>query len=324
MASTAPLNRIDSPNASHSVGPFCRSFFATAVLHLFEEEKRKVDLTAEYAWTGLPKERRAYLEFETEFHDALARLKKKGAVSQNQFVVQDWYQLDTTSSTVDTITSRTGNMSLNKDKQHRVTPEHQLKADILVRECKLYLYRHPGPYDTQGNKKFHDTMMGIIGGRYSTTNPYNQEKVYKQVMYRKNVAKLATELLILAQIPLPHRRNCAHFDQTCFERDLATELMSKYYIASSKVHHMGVLPRAAVDGSQGSGWSKPAKYIAAAVALDRSIKDEADIVAALERMRICYKSLFQHIKARLDEDEELMRKKGAWFDVLRSEGPTSW
>jgi hypothetical protein len=260
---------------------------------------------------------RTLLAFTAGLDDALNQTDRKGAPHGNRLKIQDWYQLETALPTQDSTNTEDSGISVDKDEEARTT---HLKAIVVMRECELYLGSNPGRSNLSNNTDFHGVVAKYMNGKLCTSLE-TQEIVYKRVMFRNNLAKLASDLLDVAQIPHPNGATCAQFDQASFEKRLSGITSIKYRNAWYEIRS-GILPRPTEDGSQGQPWEKPNWYIAAAITLDTSIKSSQGIELAAERLktgiihsngfcdiivtwRAGYKSIFQDTTTSLQENDEL-------------------
>jgi hypothetical protein len=190
-----------------------------------------------------------------------------------------------------------GNASWQYDSEETDTPERfvslhhpntiKLRANILLRECRLYINSFPGGDNLVKNVIFNQYIRAFISGRLPPTEE-NLDGIYRMVMYRNNSARLATNLLDAANIPQPNGVDIFDFDREAFQRSMSPATESRLHAALYSLA-LGLLPGPIKDerNSEGRCWGKPTWYIAAAIAVDPSIKDKADIIDAVERMRTC-------------------------------------
>ncbi|KAI4910414.1 hypothetical protein J4E90_007849 [Alternaria incomplexa] len=126
------------------------------------------------------------------------------------------------------------------------------------------------------------------------------------ISYRNNLARLAMHLLDATNIPQPKGLDIFDFDKDNFEKRMSATAQVGC-MAAWQALHTGLLPRPVEDEQQPQGrpWEKPNWYIAAAIALDKSIKTNADIEGAVEH----YKDHCQGFKTLLHYDGELTPKE---------------
>ena len=196
------------------------------------------------------------------------------------------------------VESSTGNAGLEHDAKDTDTAQkstslrdHQgtieLRASSIVRECELYMNGFPGRDSISGNHTFHPAIRGFISGTVEPTEE-NLDAIHDMISYRNNLARLAMHLLDATNIPQPKGLDIFDFDKDNFEKRMSATAQVRC-IAAWQALHTGLLPRPVEDEQQPQGlpWHKPNWYIAAAITLDKSIKTNADIEDAVERMRVC-------------------------------------
>lgn len=185
------------------------------------------------------------------------------------------------------------------------SPHHpetiKIRASIVLRECEIYINGFPG-LDSKGpNNAFYMRIIGFITGEALPTEE-NIDRIYYMVMYRNDLARLAMHLLDIANIHRPKGKDIFDFDPDFFEHRMMPVTRSRWLTAWQ--HFItGLLPLPVRDReeSQGPSWRKPRRYIAAAIALDSSIKHEADIESAVERMRNCTYLWLLHSRSYTDD-----------------------
>jgi len=192
------------------------------------------------------------------------------------------------------------------DTQEKSTPLHHARAikmrtSIILRECKIYINGFPGKDSKGPNNAFHMRIIGFILGEVLPTEE-NIDRIYHMVMYRNNLARLAMHLLDIANIHRPKGKDIFDLDPDFFEHRMMPVTRSRWVTAWQ--HFItGLLPLPVHDReeSQGPSWRKPRRYIAAAIALDSSIKHDADIESAVERMRNCTYLWLSHSRSYTDD-----------------------
>jgi len=196
------------------------------------------------------------------------------------------------------VTSSTGNAGLEHDATETDTVQKspsfrghtgtiESRACDIMRECELYINGFPGRDSMSGNHIFHRAIRGFISGTVEPTEE-NLDAIHDMISYRNNLARLAMHLLDATNIPQPKGLDIFDFDKDNFEKRMSATAQVGC-MAAWQALHTGLLPRPVEDEQQPQGrpWEKPNWYIAAAIALDKSIKTNADIEGAVERMMVC-------------------------------------
>jgi len=183
------------------------------------------------------------------------------------------------------------------DAQEQSTSFHhpstiKLRTSMLLRECEIYMNGFPGwdPWCHDHAIHRHKAIRRFVYDKVVPTEE-TLDRIYDMVLYRNNLSRLAMHLLDVAIISRPDGKSIFDFDRDAFEKRMPRVTWSSYIIAFQYVRY-GLLPLPVhpvhdKEGSQGPSWGKPRRYIAAAIALDPSIKDEADMESAVQRMRNC-------------------------------------
>ena len=320
-----PMSETISYGASISLGRYCGSFWASALLSVFREESEKATASTSSSSTSskippedTPQSQQTFIAFTEQVHDTVMQFDRTSHEHQIRFAAQDddwfsawgqrsgiplinfkknWDQLETVASVQNPSGVANRGRPINASEVDTSIPGQtgsfrnrpgtvKTWANSLKRECVLYLNSNPGPDNLANNTAFHTLMRNFSSGKYPETMS-NMEKVFKHVYFRKNLAKLASDLLDLARIPLPKGWKCAKFDVDPFEKELPQRSKDKYTLALKEIRRSNLLPVPAPDLSQGRAWEKPNKYIAAAMTLDDNIKNVKDVTDTVERMRTC-------------------------------------
>ncbi|KAI4701783.1 hypothetical protein J4E89_010628 [Alternaria sp. Ai002NY15] len=218
------------------------------------------------------------------------------------------------------VTSSTGNVGLEHDAedtdtaQKSTSPRDHLgtiafKTSSILRECELYINGFPGRDSISGNHIFHQCIRGFISGSVKPTEE-NLDAIHDMISYRNNLARLAMHLLNATNIPQPKGLDIFDFDKDNFEKRMSATAQVRCIAAWQNLHR-NLLPRPVEDKHQPQGlpWQKPNWYIATAIALDKSIKTNADIEGAVERMMVYYRDHCQEFTILLHYDGELTYKQ---------------
>jgi hypothetical protein len=158
----------------------------------------------------------------------------------------------------------------------------------LAAQCQLYLDSFPGENGMSSNTAFHGMMRALLSGEYDK-NSEALALISTKVNYRNNLTAAATDLLTKAEIARPKDLACSQFEYEAFRLFLKKQsnksLRDRYDVALSMLRRSRIFGRP--DYEQGQPFSKPYQYLAAAVALDGTIKD--------------YTQAFKQAVQRLDE-----------------------
>jgi hypothetical protein len=145
----------------------------------------------------------------------------------------------------------------------------------LAAQCQLYLDSFPGENGMSSNTAFHGMMRALLSGEYDK-NEEALELISTKVNYRNNLTAAATDLLTKAEIARPKDLACSQFEYEAFRLFLKKQsnkgLRDRYTVALSMLRGSRIFGRP--DYEQGQPFSKPYQYLAAAVALDGTIKDD--------------------------------------------------
>ncbi|KAI8942651.1 hypothetical protein NX059_000704 [Plenodomus lindquistii] len=115
--------------------------------------------------------------------------------------------------------------------------------------------------------------------------------------------QLADDLVAGAHFPKPTGLSCFMFDFEVFITWILSNPMEsksrKYQAAVEfKFHNMVQAP----NKNQGRAWIKPHRYLAAALAFDKSITTPTESNAAFDRLQAYHDSRLEHIQLSLDRN----------------------
>jgi hypothetical protein len=107
--------------------------------------------------------------------------KQEGCVAPDSIQYSGLVPASDRSSPQDPTNPKNRGIPLNKNEEDTATPEefgiNQLKAAILLQECKLYMMSFLGPDNVSNNTDLHGLIEGTISGRYPSTYPMDQEVI---------------------------------------------------------------------------------------------------------------------------------------------------
>ena len=162
-----------------------------------------------------------------------------------------------------------------------------MKVNALRLQCEVYRNSFPGRSSLAPNTAFNGITQDFLDGKYDNDEKI-LEMITKMVSYRNTLTRTATQLLTLADIPKPKGLDCAQFDSETFRRSQACRNKeAKYEHAFRQVARFdtGFFPRP--DNKEGRPFVKPVQYVAAALTLDDNTDSSEQIVAAVQRIKLC-------------------------------------
>ena len=164
-----------------------------------------------------------------------------------------------------------------------------MKINALKSECEFYIDSFPGRESLASNTAFSGRITEFLKRKYDVHDHALEilEGINKMVSYRNNLTRVATELLILAEIPKSNGLNCAQFDMDIYQQWLSSNNMRpENGNAFRQVARFDRSFPPPSDDEEVWPFVKPVKYITAVLTMDDTIKSGEHIAAAVERIRL--------------------------------------
>ncbi|XPT04298.1 hypothetical protein M3J09_013378 [Ascochyta lentis] len=329
--------------ASPSCGRYSGAVMCTALRLAWEEESKAAETINETV--SVPGQERTLAEFTGEIYDSLYRIDKEAHKHDIRFSAQDddwetawtqrsgfslasfhqkWDSLKTCKTTAppDALLNPSPSNKLNSSipvDVARGSFSRRFEFASAAREFVLviadrYMSSFPGPNNTANNGPLHSLIQQVRDNKVILFQG-SLDAIYYPVQFRLSMAHQATWLLNATGIPLPNGQRCNEWDETNFReymRNFPEDSATAKWNLAVRVIFQNVLPNAD-KRLQGMRWNKPNHYIAAALACDVSIKNQAKLDAAIRRLETAAKEDIKRVSKDVECYAEIRGRKKDLF-----------